>query len=49
MARDLRQTGDIVEVVPARRSKSLRSRLARDGFTHELWAGAGGAPRPLQA
>ncbi|GIF07436.1 histidine--tRNA ligase [Actinoplanes siamensis] len=49
VARELRQDGTSVSVVPARRGKSLRARLLTGGFTHEMWAHGDQEPRELRA
>lgn len=49
LARELRRDGTAVEVLPARRTKSLRSRLAKAGFTHEMWATDPDGPRELRS
>jgi len=48
LARELRQDGTAVEVLPAKRTKSLRQRLAKAGFTHEMWAADTDGPRELR-
>ena len=48
LARELRQDGTAVEVLPARRTKSLRARLAKAGFTHEMWVADTDGPRELR-